>query len=93
MSNWGTCNDGSGHNQCGDFPAPQNPDDGRCNIYPVHGTCEAPPLPVPACDKEYTTDYDPDNVLSPFKIFGQLFDQSCNQILDQNSLSITTPIT
>lgn len=54
--------------------------------------CEAPNLPEPACDEEFTTEYDPDNVESPFTIIANLYDQACELILDQNSAVIITPL-
>lgn len=93
MSSWGICNDGHGQNHCGKFEEPQNPDDGLCFPYRVKRDCSAPALPLPACEDEvYTTEYDPDDVTSPFIIVGQLFDQACNLILDQNNVFIGTKI-
>lgn len=80
--------------QCGTFAEPSNRDAGQCSPYRLRMDCEAPALPVITCDDdEYTTDYDPDNVESPFKIFCRLFDQACDLITDQDDDPITTYLT
>ena len=88
----GCSNNSTTRNQCGDFEEPSNPDNGSVAPYRVKQSCGAPDLPEPACDEEFTTEYDPDNVDSPFKIIADLYDQACNLVLDQNSAAIITPL-
>lgn len=86
------CNDNTTQNQCGTFEEPSNPDQGLSFPYRVKLDCSAPDLPAPACDEEFTTDYDPDNPTNPFKIIASLYDSLCNLVLDENSESIVTPL-
>lgn len=79
----GCSNESTTRNQCGTFEEPSNPDAGAVGPYRVKENCEAPTLPVPVCDDdEYSTEYDPDDALKPFRIVARIFDGNCEVITD-----------
>lgn len=78
------------HHDCSDFTDDET-DLGCCSPLPVRITCDAPVLPAQQCpDEETEMEYDPET--ESFTLYAQLMDQNCEPILDQNSLSILTPI-
>lgn len=78
------------HHICGEFEEPNNPDDGCCFPYRVKQNCEAPDIPEPECGDEIEVEHDPDDVLTPFKVWSTLYDQNCSAILDENDSAIRT---
>lgn len=74
-----------------DFTEPDVSDSGCCKPVKILISCEAPVKPVPACpDEEITTEFDPETGI--FSIIGELLDENCLPVLDENNLSIMTRI-
>lgn len=93
MSGCGCSSESTTRNQCGEFSTPSNPDAGAVGPYRQKLDCSAPSLPTPVCDDdEYTTDYDPDDPLRPFRIVSRLFSGSCEVITDGSGTPIMTTL-
>jgi hypothetical protein len=76
---------------CGEWEEPENQDTGKCHSYRVKRNCEAPaePDPGPCDDTEYTIIYTPD-LTPPFRVQARLFDENCEEVLDQDDNPIMT---
>jgi hypothetical protein len=58
---------------------------------PIRRDCEAPVLPVQVCpDEVVVTEFDPET--ESFVLTGELLDENCLPIQDENDASILTPI-
>lgn len=87
------CQNPSSLRVCGTFPEPTVPDQGDCHPYRLKKDCEAPTLPVPACDDtEATIEYDPD-ATPPFRVLTRLFDSNCEVVTDSEGEPILTYLT
>lgn len=73
---------------CTDFPESEDTSLGCCAPIPVRLTCEAPILPVPACDEE-----DPeiiyDEETEEFFAVGRLYDSECSLLTDSTGSPLT----
>lgn len=75
---------------CGDFDEPDNEDEGRCGPPATKRDCEKPAAPQPECGElNFTIEAFPGEV-PPFVITSILFDESCDEILDQSGNPILT---
>jgi hypothetical protein len=73
---------------CTDFPEEQDTQTGCCAPIPVRLTCEAPVLPVPACDEEDPEIiYDEDT--EEFFAVGILYDSECSPLSDSAASTLT----
>jgi hypothetical protein len=73
---------------CTDFDEYADTQTGCCAPIPVRLTCEAPVLPVPACDEEDPTiEYDPDT--EEFFAVGKLYDSECSALTDSMGSILT----
>ena len=83
----------SNHHPCGSFDLTDGDvtDTGQCNPRRIKKTCAAPELPVQECPNEETTMVY-NAAEEDFDLIGQLMDENCEQVLDENSDPILTPI-
>lgn len=82
------------HHNCDwtDGDEPDVTDAGCCSPAPVRRTCEAPVLPVQQCPDE-VTEMIYDEETESFTLVGQLLDESCEPIQDENGDDILVIIT
>lgn len=75
---------------CGTFEEPENADAGRCGPPAVKIDCERPAAPQAECGElNFTIEAHPGET-PPFTIISELFDESCDLILDQGGNPILT---
>ncbi len=77
---------------CGDPIPIENEEKAQCFPLRVKRSCNAPDLPIPACnDNDYQTIYDPSKT-PPFYVVSALRDSSCEVITDADGYPIMTKI-
>lgn len=77
--------------ECGTFEEPDIEDDHKCSPIPVKRKCDAPAQPQAECgEQNFTLEFTPDDPVTKFRIISILYDESCDEILDQTGDPILT---